>query len=139
MSKPEEILAPSGNGADATTPIVFTLTTTARNAVLPRGLYGNFIRIIPVGASMYWYLAKGTTGGAASTAAVATAASTTGSIAGATGATVGSYLASGAERQVLCPNANNDESVYLCWVGDGAGTFMQVEKSSGKPMTNTEA
>lgn len=138
MSRPEEILAPSGNGTDATTPIVFTLTTTARNAVLPRGLYGNWIRVIPVGANMYWYLAKGTTGGAASTAAVATAASTTGSATGATGATVGSYLANGVERQILCLNANADESVYLCWVGDGAGTFLQVEKASGKPMTNSE-
>jgi hypothetical protein len=138
MSKPEEILAPSGNGTDATTVVVFTLTTTARNAALPRGYYGNFIRVIPVGANMYWYLAKGTTGGAAASAAVATAASNTGSASGATGATVGSYLANGAERQVLCPNANADETVYICWVGDAAGTFMQVEKSSGKPMTNSD-
>lgn len=139
MSKSDEALAPSGNGTDATTILVFTLTTTARNAVLPRGLYGNWIRVIPVGANMYWYLAKGTTGGAAASAAVATAASTTGSATGATGATVGSYLANGLERERLCPNANADESVYLCWVGDGAGTFLQVEKSSGKPMTNSEA
>lgn len=138
MSKPDEILAPSGDGTNATTVDVFTLTTTARNAPLPRGFYGNFVRIIPVGANMYWFLAKGTTGGAAASAAVAAAASNTGSNSGSTGATVGSYLANGAERQVLCPNANADETVYICWVGDGAGTFMQVEKSSGKPMTNAD-
>lgn len=133
MSKSEEILAPSGDGTNVTTVTVFTLTTSPNIAALPRGYYGNYIRIIGVGAGTFWFLTKN------ASAAVAAAASNTGSASGATGATVGSYLPAATERHVLCPNAQPTESVYLAWVGDAAGTYLQVEKSSGLPATNAVA
>jgi hypothetical protein len=128
MSKAADCLAPTGDGANVTTVVAFDLTTTARRVALPRGFYGEFIFVQAIGANAYWFLTK------SNSAVVDRTVSPT--AAGATSVSLGSYLANGASRQVQCPNANADETVYVCWQGDAAGTLFEVSKASGRPFVS---
>lgn len=127
MSKAADCLAPTGDGTNVTTVVAFTLTTTARNVALPRGFYGEFIRVLAVGANAYWFLSKNASAAVDRTVAPADA--------GQTNVSLGSYLANGDSREVECPGANSSETVYLCWQGDAAGTLFEVSKASGRPFT----
>lgn len=123
--KSSDSLSPTGNGTDPTTVIALTLTTTARRIALPRGFYGEFFRVLAVGANAYWFLST-----SASAAVDRTIAPTDG---GTTNASLGSYLPNGQERERVCPYADNSTTIYLCWQGDAAGTLFQIEKGSGRP------
>lgn len=129
MSKAEDMLAPSGDGTSDTTIVAYTLDTTARNAALPAFLYGEFIRVTPFGANVWWYIST------SSIAAVdrAVAATPTGEQA----ANLGSRLDNGVTVERVCPYARQGQTLYLVWQGDAAGTVLQIEKGSGRPQTVT--
>ncbi len=129
-NKAAELTAPGGDGTNNTSVISFTLDATARNVAMPRDFYGQYVRMIPVGANLYWYFS--TSSSASVDRTVAASAS------GARAANLGSYIASGTERQPICPAANPGTTVYLVWQGDAAGTFLQIEKSSGRPLNASE-
>jgi hypothetical protein len=129
MSKAEDMVAPSGDGTNNTTVLGFTLDTTARNAELPAYLYGEYLRITPFGANVWWYISTS----ASATVDRTVAASASG------GAAVnrGSRLADGTSIDRVCPYQRQGEKLYLVWQGDAAGTVLQVEKASGRPQTVT--
>lgn len=143
QSKAAESLAPTGNGTDVTTVIMFTLDATARSVALPASFWGQYIRVMPVGAAVRWFLSNNKAAAIDNTVAVA-------GVGGTQNAKLGSYIADGTERERLCPyppttnsgatvsGANVDGNIYLCWQGSGAGTFLQVEKGSGKPYVTTD-
>lgn len=130
FDKAAELTAPGGDGTNNTSVISFTLDTTARNVALPRDFYGQFLRVLPVGANLYWYLSKSSSASVDRTVAA--------SASGARAANLGEYLASGTVDHEICPNALTSETVYLVWQGDAAGTFLQIRKSSGKPLNASE-
>lgn len=129
MSKVEDLLAPSGDGTEDTTVVLFTLDTTARNAALPQWLYGEIIRVTPFGANVWWYISNSESASVDRTVAV--------SATGATAADLGSRLANGVTVERLCGHAKPGDRLYLVWQGDGAGTSLQIEKGSGRPRTVT--
>lgn len=128
--KAAEITAPGGDGTNNTSVISFTLDTTARNVALPRDFYGQFLRVLPVGANLYWYLSKSSSASVDRTVAA--------SASGARAANLGEYLANGSVDHEICPNGTPSETVYFVWQGDAAGTFVQIRKSSGKPLNAAE-
>lgn len=138
-AKAMDSIAPSGNGTDNTLTGVATLDTTQRNAPLPRGFNGNYIRVKPVGAAVRWLLAvvaQGVAEPAANTMidnATATAADPP-----TFGAKIGSHVADGVEVERECPYVPEGSVLYIAWQGLGAGTFLQIEKGSGKPFTTLE-
>jgi hypothetical protein len=135
-------VAPTGDGVAVTTIVLFTLDTTARSVALPSAFWGQFIRVMPIGANVRWFLSNNKAAAVDVTVAVPTAA-------GATNAKLGSYIANGTERERICPSpatvsggavvgsATIDGNIYLCWQGDAVGTFLQVEKGSGRPYQTT--
>lgn len=129
MSKAEDVVAPSGDGTSNTTVVAFTLDTTARNAALPAFLYGEYIRVTPYGANVWWYISTSST----ATVDRTVAASAT----GAQAANLGSRLEDGVSVDRVCPYARQGQSLYLVWQGDAAGTMLQIEKASGRPQTVT--
>jgi hypothetical protein len=136
MSKAEDMVAPSGDGTNNTTVVTFTLDATARNVELPAFLYGEFIRITPFGANVYWYLSRNL---AAAVDRTVTPSAGTAKQA----ANLGSRLADGFTVERLCPYvpSNTDQAtpakLYLVYQGDAAGTVLQIEKGSGRPYTVT--
>jgi hypothetical protein len=128
-SKAANSIAPSGDGTSNTAILGFTFDTTARNAELPAYLYGEFIRVTPVGANAWWYISTSASAAVDRTLAVSTT--------GGPGATRGSYLANGVTAERTCPYARQGVKLYLVWQGDAAGTIFQVEKGSGKPFSVT--
>jgi len=127
MSKADDMVAPSGDGTANTTVVLFTLDTTARNAELPAYLHGEYFRIIPFGANVWWYIS--TSAGAVVDRTVAVSAT------GAQAANLGSKLPNGVMVERLCPYAAQGAKLYLVWQGDAAGTGLQIEKGSGRPQT----
>jgi hypothetical protein len=131
MSKAEDMVAPSGDGVSNTTVLALTLDTTARNIPLPAYMYGEYIRMTPFGANVYWFLSSSADADVDRT----TAAGATAALASAV--TRGSRLDNGTTIERLCPGARQGQSVYLCWQGSAAGELFQIEKASGKPMAVT--
>jgi hypothetical protein len=128
--KAAEITAPGGDGTNNTSVIAFTLDTTARNVALPRDFYGQFVRLLAVGANAYWYFSKSNSAAVDRTVAA--------SATGARAANLGEYLPNTTIDHEICPNALPTETVYLVWQGDAAGTVLQLRKSSGKPLNAAE-
>jgi hypothetical protein len=128
-SKAANSVAPSGDGTSNTAILGFTFDTTARNAELPAYLYGQFIRVTPVGANAWWYISNSASAAVDRNALVG--------ITGGAAATRGSYLANGSTVERICPYAAQGSKLYLVWQGDAAGTLFQIEKGSGKPYSVT--
>jgi hypothetical protein len=126
MSKAEDVLAPSGDGTENTTVVTYTLDTTARNGEIPAYLYGEFIRVTPYGANVWWYI---------STSADATVDRTIVPVDSdpQQDPEQGSRLDNGITVERLCPYRANGQKLYLVWQGDAAGEVLQVEKGSGRP------
>lgn len=120
--------APSAN----TTVLTATLDTTARIAPLPRGFHGNWIRVRPVGAAVRWTLLvilQGNSVPAAATVMANPAAADPPTNNG----TSGSYVPDGTEVEREGPHVPEGARLYIAWLGQGAGTFLQIEKGSGRP------
>lgn len=138
-SKAFDNIAPTGDGsADALT-LVATLDATARRAPLPRGFGGNFIRIMPIGAAVRWKL-QIVLQGAVVPAALAMIDNATATVNDPPrqGPLIGSYVADGREVERECPYIPDGAALYIAWQGAGAGTFLQIEKGSGKAFTLNE-
>jgi hypothetical protein len=131
MSKAEDMVAPSGDGTNNTTVLALTLDTTARNIELPPYMYGEFIRLTPFGANVYWFISTSASAAVDRT----TAAGATSALASA--ATRGSRLDNGSTIERLCGYARPGQKLYLCYQGSAAGDFLQIEKASGKPQAVT--
>lgn len=131
MSKAEDMVAPSGDGTNNTTVLALTLDTTARNIELPPYMYGEFIRLTPFGANVYWFLSTNASAAVDRT----TAAGATAALASAV--TRGSRLDNGTSVERLCPYGRQGQKVYLCYQGSAAGDLFQIEKASGRPQTVT--
>jgi len=136
--KATDSIAPSGDGTNNTTTLVATLDATARVFALPEGFKGNFIRIRPVGTAVRWVVRCVPAGTAAPTGAQMIAAPAAADPP-TQGPLVGSYVPDGIEVERELPYCTNGGTLYLGWQGSGAGTFMQIEKGSGKPATLLES
>jgi len=129
-------IAPVGDGTNPTLTGVATLDATQRRAALPVGFHGNWIRIKPVGAAVRWVLRALPAGAAVPTAASMIDNATAVAADPPTfGAAIGSHVADGVEVERECPYVPPGGSLYIGWQGLGAGTFLQIEKGSGKPST----
>jgi len=125
MSRAEDRKAAYGNGTDVTDVINFTVTNAgSKTNVLPRGFYGQFVRMRPVGANMNFAFSH-----SASLAVVASPAATDG---GSTAATQGEFVPDGEMIEVEVPCAKPDQFVYFSRFGSAAGS-VQITKASGKP------
>jgi hypothetical protein len=137
-AKAMDSIAPSGDGTNPTTVMVATLDTTARVVALPDGFKGNFIRIRPVGAAVRWVVRCLPQGSAAPTGAQMNVTPVPAdppqqSI------TNGSYVPDGTEVERELPYCAPGGTIYLGWLGAAAGTFLQIEKGSGKHSTLLES
>lgn len=144
-AKAMDSIAPSGNGTDNTLTGVATLDATQRVFALPDGFASNYIRVKPVGAAVRWVVRAvavlpGATGIVAPTAAnMIDNATATAADPPSFGPKVGSHVADGVEVERELPGLPpNGGKLYFAWQGLGAGTFLQIEKGSGKPATTTE-
>lgn len=131
-------IAPSQDGTNNTLTMVATLDTTARYMALPAGFPGNFIRVRPVGAAVRWVVRCVAQGGTPPANALAMIDNSTATAADppSQGPKIGSYVPDGVEVERELPYCNG--TLYLAWQGTGAGTFLQIEKGSGKPATVLE-
>jgi len=138
-AKAMDSIAPSGNGTDNTLTGVATLDATQRVFALPAGFGGNFIRVKPVGAAVRWVVRAVAQGVAAPTAAnMIDNATATVTDPPTFGPKVGSHVADGVEVERELPGLPPGGTIYFAWQGLGAGTFLQIEKGSGKLATTTE-
>lgn len=127
----------AGNPTANTCVLTATLDATARRAPLPRGFNGNWIRVLPVGAAVRWTLfavLQGNTVPAAATVLAAPAAADPPT----NNTTSGSYVPDGQEKERESPYVPEGATLYIAWQGSGAGTFLQIEKGSGRPGTVSE-
>lgn len=134
-AKATDSIAPSGDGTNSNTTLVATLDGTARVFALPDGFKGNFIRVMPVGAGVRWVVRCVPPGGAAPTGAQMNVAPVPADPPQ-QGTTVGSFVADGREVERELPYCQG--TLYFGWLGTGAGTFLQIEKGSGRPATILE-
>ena len=125
MSKAEDRKAAYGNGTDVTDTLNFTLTSSSKTNVLPRGFYGQFVRMRPVGANMNYAFSHSAT--------IAIAASPAATDAGASAATQGEYVPDGELVEVEIPYAGPAGLVYFSRFGSAASQSVQLTKASGKP------
>jgi len=132
--KAKDSIAPVGNGTGSTTVGVGTLDATARRFVLAGGFSGNWIRVKPVGAAVRWVVRVLEQGAAVpAAAAIIDNATATPADPPTFGALVGSHVADGTEVERELPYAPPGGSLVFAWQGLGAGTFIQIEKGSGRP------
>ena len=129
-------MAPSGDGTNATTVLVGTITGVAQVFALPEGFKGNWIRVRPVGAAVRWVVRCVAQGGAAPTGAQMNVAAVPADPPQ-QAATLGSYVPDGTEVERELPNCPPGSTMYFGWLGSAAGTFIQIEKGSGQPATLT--
>lgn len=138
-TKAMDSIAPSGNGTDNTLTLVGTLDGTARIFALPAGFRGNYIRVKPVGAAVRWVVRvvpQGTALPAANTVIDNTTATPADPPTG--GTKIGSHVADGVEVERELPYADRGSVIWFAWQGLAAGTFIQIEKGSGKPASVNE-
>lgn len=132
-------IAPTGNGTDNSLTGVATLDATQRRAALPNGFAGNWIRVKPVGAAVRWLLQVVLQGAAVpGAAAMIDNATAIAADPPTFGPKIGEHVADGIEVERECPNIPPGAALYIAWQGLGAGTFLQIEKGSGKPFTTNE-
>lgn len=128
MSKASDVKAAFGDGTNNTDSLFFTLAATSKVVALPNGWKGQYVRITPIGADMYYFFST-----SASAAVVIPAAAD----AGAPAATTGEYVAAGNTLPVQVPYSIDGTSIYFARIGSGTGSI-SVTKASGKPGNNTE-
>lgn len=140
MSKVEDSIALVGDGTNNTPTATGEISTTARITELPAGFYGNWIRVKAVGAGLRWVVRV-----VAATAAAPAASDLIDNAQATAGTTlafntkIGSHVGDGTEVERLLPYVGSGFKLYFAWQGLAAGTFIQIEKGSGKPATSTEA
>lgn len=133
-AKAMDSIALVGDGTNNTPTATGELNTTARITALPAGFGGNFLRVRAVGAALRWVVRVVAQGGAAPAASdlIDNAQALTG-----TSLTfntkIGSYVPDGTEVERELPYVPDGSTLYFAWQGLGAGTFIQIEKGSGKP------
>lgn len=138
-AKAMDSIAPSGNGTDNTLTGVAILDLVQRVSALPDGFGGNYIRVKPVGAAVRWVVRAVAAGVAAPTAAnMIDNATAVAADPPTFGPKIGSHVADGIEAERELPGLPPGGKLYFAWQGLGAGTFLQIEKGSGKPATTTE-
>jgi hypothetical protein len=129
---PVTLIDSSGTPTANTCTLTATITGSAQRAALPAGFNGSFIRVRPVGAAVRWTLfvvpAGGTVPAAASILVAPTPADPP-----TNNTTTGSYVPDGIEVEREAPYVAPGGTLYIAWLGSAAGTFLQIEKGSGKP------
>jgi len=128
VTKAEDVKLPFGDGTNQTDVAKFTLTAASLVGILPVGWYGQFVRIRPVGANMWFYITT------ASGAVVANPASDN---AGALGPTRGEYVANGELFHGMLPTVPDGTFLYIARIGDAVGD-VYVSKASSTPGNNTD-
>ncbi len=116
-----------------------SLDTTARMAVLGSGYPGNFIRVRPVGAAVRWLVVSlnaSVTNPTASNFIDNTQATHAAGLQFNT--KIGSFVPDGIEVERELPGVASGNVLWFVWQGLAAGTFLQVEKGSGKPGANVD-
>lgn len=127
MTKAEDVKGPFGDGVAATDVAKFTLTAGSLVGAIPNGWYGQFVRIRPVGANMWFYI---------TTLSIAVVANPASDNAGALGPTRGEYLPNGEARDFALPTADGGVILYLARIGDAVGD-VYLSKGSGTPGNNS--
>lgn len=137
--KAKDSIAPSGNGVENTLTLVGTLDATARIFALPAGYRGNWIRVKPVGAAVRWIVRVVPQNTALPAAATVIDNATAVAADPPTGGTkIGSHVADGFEVERELPYADGGSVIWFAWQGLAVGTFLQIEKGSGKPAAPNE-
>jgi hypothetical protein len=135
MDRVNDVKSCFGDGTSNTDSIVYSVQTggtgggSGRVDPVPVGWYGEFVRIISIGADSRYYFTK------LSTAQIDPAIAATAT--GAQSPKKGELLAAGIEKQVLIPTAGPGETVFLARASAGAPTGLELTKASGKPGNNT--
>jgi len=135
--KATDSIAPSGDGTNNTTVLYGTLDTTARVFALPDGFRGNWIRVRPVGAAVRWVVRCLPIGSSAPTGAQMNVLPVPADPPQ-QATTNGSYVPDGEMMERELPYCSPGGTLYFGWLGAAAGTFIQIEKGSGKSATLLE-
>lgn len=128
MGKAEDVKAAFGDGVNNTDSDFFTLAAASKVGQVPDGWKGQFVRMTPIGANMWYFFSSNPA------AAIAIGAASDG---GTQSPTQGEYVANGTTIPVLVPYAAEGQHVYFVRIGDAAGTGVSVTKASGKPGENS--
>lgn len=138
-AKAMDSIALVGDGTNNTPTATGELTTTARITALPDGFRGQFLRVRMVGAAGRWVVRIVAAGGAAPAAGdlIDNAQALTGTTL-TFNTKIGSYVPDGTEVERELPYWPNGSTCHFAWQGTGAGTFIQIEKGSGKPGTTAD-
>lgn len=116
-----------------------SLDTTARMAALPVSFASNWIRVRPVGAAVRWLTVALQSSVSAPTASNFLDKTQATHAAGLQFSTkIGRYVPDGTEDEKELPGVPPGYTLWFVWQGEAAGTFLQVEKGSGKPGSATE-
>lgn len=116
-----------------------SLDATARMAALPAGFAGNWIRVRTVGAGVRWLVVALNANVPAPTAANFIDNTQATHAAGLQFNTkIGSFIPADTEVERELPNCSPSQVLWFVWQGTAAGTFLQVEKGSGKPGSAAE-
>lgn len=133
MDRANDVKGCYGDGTNPTDTISYSVATgagsgTGRVDPIPVGWYGEFVRIISIGADSRYFFTKA----ANATIDPGRAASGTGD----QHAQRGELLPSGIEKHVLIPVAGPGDIIYLARASSGAPTSLELTKASGKPGNN---
>jgi hypothetical protein len=128
MFKADDVKAAFGDGANNTDSAFFTLAATSKVGQVPDGWKGQFVRMTPFGANMWYFFSTNPA------AAIAIGAASDG---GTQSATQGEYVPTGTTARMLVPYAPEGSHVYFVRIGDAAGTGVSITKASGKPGENS--
>jgi hypothetical protein len=123
----------AGDGVTNTDSLFYTLAATTKNGQIPDGWQGQFVRITPLGANMWYYFSFNATG----TVVINAAADNGGGA-----PTQGEPVLAGITLNVVVPTAPNNpgnQHVYFIRIGDAAGTGVSMTKASGVPGQNANA
>jgi hypothetical protein len=115
-----------------------SLDTTARAAALGSGYPGNFLRVRPVGAAVRWLVVSMANGVTPTAANFIDNTQATHAAGLQFNTKIGSYVPDGVEVERELPGIAPGNVLWFIWQGLAAGTFVQVEKGSGKPGQNTD-
>lgn len=134
MDRANDVKACFGDGTNPTDTIAYTVATGAgagsgRVDPVPVGWYGEFVRIVSIGADSRYYFTK------LISATIDPGVAPSGI--GSQSAQRGELLASGVGQHVLVPTAGPGETVFLARASAGAPTSLELTKASGKPGNNT--
>src|SRR5678815_4393039 len=129
FAKAADVKAAFGDGTANTDSLFFTLTGATANAAIPVGWEGQFVRIRPIGADMWFFFSSSN----AATAVIGVSAAD-----GGAAATRGEFVPNGELFQCEVPYAREGAGVFFVRIGSGAGTGVVMTKASGMPGNNLE-